>query len=257
MATSPNQELLYRNQPLQYWLDALESDQPALRDQAATVWRQIGQAMRNSAALMIARLRENHPVGRAQAVEALRDLGEQVQAVVPAVRSALKEVALTDTEEAVRTNAFLALTQIDPQSKSPVPALIEALKDELPSVRFAAASSLADLGGEARAATTALIQALRDSDSRVRVQAAVALWRIDRRDRIAVPVLSQALQERDEFLRWIAADCLGEIGADAREAVPLLLQAVRGDFKVALIRKGLLLALERIDPEAAARAGGP
>jgi HEAT repeat protein len=94
-----------------------------------------------------------------------------------------------------------------------------------------------------------------DPDPRVRLEAAVALWRIDRSAGKVVPTLIKALRAEDELLRWIAADCLGDIGPEAADAVPTLLAALRENFKLGMIRLGVALALQRIDPVAAARAG--
>ena len=67
---------------------------------------------------------------------------------------------------------------------------------------------------------------------------------------LVVPALARALGDANELVCWIAADCLGQIGPAAREAVPALRQALRRDFRLSLIRTGVLLALEHIDPQA-------
>jgi HEAT repeat protein len=89
----------------------------------------------------------------------------------------------------------------------------------------------------------------------VRVEAAVALWKIDRKGAVVIPALIKALGDDNEMLCWIAADCLGQMGPEAREAVPALRQALLRPFKISLIRKGVTLALQEIDPQAAAEAG--
>jgi hypothetical protein len=52
----------------------------------------------------------------------------------------------------------------------------------------------------------------------------------------------------NELVCWVAAEWLGQLGPLAREAVPALRQALHRDFKIPLIRRGVLLALDRIDP---------
>jgi HEAT repeat protein len=89
----------------------------------------------------------------------------------------------------------------------------------------------------------------------VRVEAAVALWKIDRKAASVVAVLVKALDDPNELICWMAADCLGQMGPEAREAVPALQKALQRDFRVALIRTGVSLALQRIDPQAAGAAG--
>jgi HEAT repeat protein len=97
--------------------------------------------------------------------------------------------------------------------------------------------------------------ALWDEDPAVRVEAAMALWKIDRKGPLVIPALIKALADDNELICWIAADYLGQIGPEARQAVPALQHALRRPFKMALIRKGVALALERIDPQAAAAGG--
>jgi hypothetical protein len=48
---------------------------------------------------------------------------------------------------------------------------------------------------------------------------------------------------------WIAAECLGQIGPTAREAVPALRQALQREFRFAIVKTGVKLALERIDAQ--------
>jgi len=79
----------------------------------------------------------------------------------------------------------------------------------------------------------------------------MALWKIDRKGPLVVPALVRALGDANELICWIAADCLGQIGPEAREAVPALRQALRRDFRISLIKAGVNLALERIDPQSA------
>ena len=166
--------------------------------------------------------------------------------VVMALRAALRETSLHDLDETVRALAGKAMTQLDSRAPSQLPALLEALRNDEPAIRFGAAHSLGDLGDAALPAVAPLTQALQDRDLGVRVQAARALWRIDRQTEPVIPVLIEALRADDEILRWIAADCLGEIGPRASAAIPGLQEALRAKFQIAHVRTGLALALERI-----------
>ena len=119
---------------------------------------------------------------------------------------------------------------------------------ELEILRFHAAVALGNLGPAAQAAVPALIHtALWDEDAAVRVEAAVALWKIDRKGPLAIPALADALADENELICWMAADSLGQIGPEAREAVPALQGALRRPFKIALVRKGVALALQRVE----------
>jgi len=190
---------------------------------------------------------------RVRVVTALGTLGGQAHRVVPVLRAALKETAVNDNDESVRTHAAHALLEVGPEPDSEVAGLIDSLQNELEILRFHAAIALGNHGRDAQPAVPALIHtALWDQDPAVRVEAAVALWKIDRTGPLVIPVLIKALADDNELICWIAADCLGQIGPEARQAVPALQQALRRPFKIALIRRGVALALERIDPHAAA-----
>ena len=72
-----------------------------------------------------------------------------------------------------------ALVKLGSEAKGAVPALSEALRDELAYVRERAAQALKRIGPEAKAAVPALIKALRDADVDVRRAAVSALKKID------------------------------------------------------------------------------
>ena len=78
----------------------------------------------------------------------------------------------------------------------------------------------------------------------------MAVWKIEHRAPLVLLVLTKALADDNEMVCWMAADALGQIGAEAREAVPAIQRALQRDFKVALIRRGLVLALKSIDLQA-------
>jgi HEAT repeat protein len=249
-------EITYQGKPAGAWLAALGDHKAEVRQQAARLGSKIADLLQMQVPAMRRTLKDPSPIVRLESVSAFRALDREAGTMVQSIRAVLKEVALQDTDEEVRTAALEALAEILPQTKSRLSASVEALQDELAVVRFNAAMALADLGAEARPAIPALIHAhLWDQDAAVRVEAAVALWKIDRRDALAVPGLIKGLQHQNEFIRWIAADCLREMGPYARDAVPALREALRAEFRVALIRRGVALALARIDPQAAAEAG--
>jgi HEAT repeat protein len=98
--------------------------------------------------------------------------------------------------------------------------------------------------------------ALWDEDSAVRVGAALALWKIDRNKApLVIPALTGALGDANELVCWMAADALGQIGPAAQEAVPSLRQALRRPFKMALVGRGVALALRRIDSQRGGASG--
>jgi HEAT repeat protein len=71
---------------------------------------------------------------------------------------------------------------------------------------------------------------------------------------VVVPALMEVLKDSDTFVRRDAAAALGEFGPDAKSAVPALL-ALQNDKEP--VRRAAADALEKIDPEAAAKFKKP
>ena len=241
-------EIFFEGKSSSEWLSLLETGDPAQRQQAVDVWKRISKAYRDAVPRLLQVLKGEDEAVRLHAMGVLGDLGHQAHTMSLALRAALHQIAARDANTQVRGSAAEALTQIGPQANTPIPALIDTLHDELPIVRQGAAHALGEMGPAAKTAAAALISSLRDEDLSVRLQAAWALWKIDRRDRIAVPVLCKILAEGDDIQRWMAADCLGDMGELAADALPALQEALTRPTKAALIRKGIELAIERIEP---------
>jgi HEAT repeat protein len=137
-----------------------------------------------------------------------------------------------------------------PQPAAQIATLVEALRSKVDIVRFHAAISLGDLGSDGRPASAALIHtSLWDTDAAVRVEAAMAVWKIDGKLPLVLQVLVKALDDDNELICWIAAERLAQLGSVAGEAIPALRQALHRDFRISLVKKAILLALERIDPQ--------
>ncbi len=239
-------EIIFEGKSSSEWLRLLETGNASESQQAVDVWKRISKAYRDAVPRLLQVLKGEDEAVRLHAMGVLGDLGRRAHTMSLALRAALHQIAARDANEIVRASAAEALTQIGPQAKTPIPALIDTLSDELPIVRQGAAHALGELGPDAKSASAALIASLHDADLSVRLQAAWALWKIDRRDRIAVPVFCKVLAEGDDFQRWMAADCLGEMGPLAADALPALQDALARPVKAALIRKGIELAIERV-----------
>ena len=80
-------------------------------------------------------------------------------------------------------------------------AVVPALDEDRPAIRFAAAAALGDVGDGASVAP--LARALADEHERVRWEAAWSLGRIG--DAIAVPDLIAALRDPSQDVRWFAS----------------------------------------------------
>lgn len=136
----------------------------------------------------------------------------------------------------VRANAASALGSMRAAAKTPVPALIEALKDADSKVRAS--------GVSAKVAIPALIKASKDKDSDVRMGAAIALGDMGVETSSVVPILVQALE--NPYVRRRAADALGHIGSEASSAVPALTEALKD--RDSELRASAASALEKIAP---------
>jgi HEAT repeat protein len=188
---------------------------------------------------------------RLPAVTALGELAAEVRRALPALRAALMETALHDGDDGVRAEAVRSLLRAGPQPATEVGALVDALHSEFDVVRFHAAIALGDFGPAGRPAVADLIHASYwDDEPAVRVEAAMALWKIDEKKPLVLHVLTEALGDASELVCWVAAECLGQIGPAASDAVPALRAALRRDFRLSLVKTGLRLALERIEPQA-------
>jgi len=190
---------------------------------------------------------------RKAAAEALAWSGKDEPDVVPALVTA----ALKDKDEEVRQTAEAAVAQLrlspdqavrlcSKQLKDSslaeaalrnsgqvaVPALVEALGMEEPSVREKAARILGCSGELAAEAVPALTAALQDADPAVRLAVAKSLWNITNKADVAVPALVDLLEEngpappeaseiRRRFLQTVM-EALGRIGPPATAAVSAL-----------------------------------
>jgi HEAT repeat protein len=242
---------------LQQLLDGLEHSDAAVRQHAMLAWMEVAEALTPAVAALGERLEDQEPGVPEAAMRALAALGRQAALALPPVRAALKRLSLSGRHDgSLRTAAVEALHALGNPPLPPVAELVQALHDPSAPVRFGAAQALSERGADGDPAVGTLLElALHDPDPAVRLEAAVALYRIDRRADIILPLFIRVLREPDEARRWIAADCLRGMGPAAREAVPALLEGLDGHFHSVMVRNSFLLALNRIDPEAAARAG--
>src|SRR5262245_45507464 len=102
----------------------------------------------------------------------------------------------------LRKAADLALAPLGPDTKSAVPALVEALEDRRSGVRAGAAAALYWIASVAADAAPALGRALDDEEPRFRRLAGLALGRMGK---AAEPHLLKALKHKDAHVRVSAA----------------------------------------------------
>jgi S1-C subfamily serine protease/HEAT repeat protein len=139
-------------------------------------------------------------------------------------------------------------------------AIAKGLNDADPKARAQAATRLSDLGPDAKVVLHALMRALGDDDKNVRKQAGNALLQIGIPERgdvnsQDVPYLRACLRDdaaSGELQRY-AIKTLMVLGADARSAAAEIGKAARSDDKET--RQTALAALDKLGP--AARKAGP
>ena len=241
--------------PLADWLVALSHDSPFERPPASAAESGTFPPL-TAVNSILSLLKDSDRDVRLAAVKALGALVAEMRRVLPAICAELSQAAVNDADDGVRAEVVRALLRAGPQPATEVGALVDALGSDVDVVRFHAAVALGDLGPAGGPGLSALIHAsLWDEEPGVRVEAAMALWKIDDHKKpLVLDVLIHALGDANELLCWIAAESLGQMGRAARTAVPALRQSLQRDFRIALVRTGVMLALERIDPQAVAGA---
>ena len=158
---------------------------------------------------LIADLRDNDPLVRSQAVQALGVI-EDPRAVEPLI------VVLNDKDPLIQRQAIKALGRIkDRRAVGPL-ILVLTNSDRKPYVRMSAAEVLGMIGDDS--AVDSLIAALRDDHWEVRAHAAEALGSI--KDPRAVEPLIASLKDQDATVRGNAVDGLAKI-KDPRAIEPL------------------------------------
>jgi HEAT repeat protein len=162
---------------------------------------------------LIASLRHAEPGDRYRAASFLGKFGRQA---APAA-GALVRAAQDDTSHAaLRWEAVFALRDIGPAG---VPGLIEVLQSTDRSVAYKTLDSLQSLGPQVAPAYEALVAALANPDPRIRWRAAAVLGQIPQQARQSQPLLERLLRDPDQHVRDAAAEALDRLQeASASEA---------------------------------------
>ncbi|MCZ7546787.1 MAG: HEAT repeat domain-containing protein [Anaerolineae bacterium] len=184
------------------------------------------------------------PLTRDAAIRLLRRLGTEAADALPAIIE-----ALDDDNPEVRYEATGALVSISPDAKI-VPHLVDALHDPAPDVRRMGAMGLVELGGDAVDAVPALIDALGDDDQDVSRLSFEALAAIGPGAVDAVPALIDALGDSDWHVCERSLEALKAIGADAMDAVPAIISLMdTATFGNSIVRHTVFETLEAITGE--------
>jgi len=227
---------------------------------------------------------------RLLAAQCLARLSPAATEAIPALTD-----ALSDPDEEVIQPVLIALDKMGPKAKSALVAILKVLRNNDPTLRCHAVNAIGSIGPEAVAAVPALIDRLKDTDVLVRgnsalalglirqnsegtcaalrgtlsdkehyprAHAALALWRITRtttviRDLIDIAEKTKIIADAENQYSMdnqVALQALGEMGAVAKDSVPVLIEQALHSKNTAM-REAAGVALKKIDPEAAAKAG--
>jgi HEAT repeat protein len=184
------------------------------------VFHALGQMGTPALPALSVAMKDQDPLVRWQAVEALGRIGPPAASMLGAVR-----LAMDDPNGEVRYAASEVLAKIAPESTATLERLIDALKDN--RVHQGTARALAGMGA---AALPDIVKTLEHGDANQRSGAAWALGMMASDAKPAVTALIEAARQPDDLnLAWWAVWSLGEIGADAADAVPVLLDRIKDD----------------------------
>lgn len=178
-----------------------------------------------------------------KSVESLKEMRAKTKGMVKLLAAAIK-----NEKVAVRQGAAYVLSRFEEEG---VPALIEALRDPNPGVRWEAADSLRVVGpvGDKAIPTLANLAVNDDTEKVRQIALKGLLWmygleRFTEDPSKAVPSLVASLQMKDALNRYYAALILGAIGPSAKDAAAALAQAAND--KDQRVQQAAAAALNRV-----------
>ncbi len=148
----------------------------------------------------------------------------------------------------VRHKAVWTLGETGAQIHFAIPALLEALRDGEPSVRYQAYSSLKKIGPRPDAVPS-LVKAFRAGDARFRTEVAGVLGQMGQGAMAAAPTLIRALNDPEDGIRRAAGSALRRIGPDLSTLVPVLLKRLQSTNPETRLRG--ITAIQSIGPSVA------
>jgi HEAT repeat protein len=148
---------------------------------------------------------------------AVRALSEYRSEAAPALSALVRVLQEKGLDDETRWNAARTLGKLGEQGVDAIPVLVEALSDEVATVREHAAEALGDIGPPAAVAISDLVGVLNDPAVRVRRDAVRSLGQIGQAARTAVSAMKPLLDDPEKIVRDAARNALLEI---APEEVP-------------------------------------
>jgi HEAT repeat protein len=200
--------------------------------------------------VLIALVKEGRDAtARATSAGVLGTLGAVAAPAIPVLKDALHDAATN-----VRVVAAIAYQKIDKRSDSAIKALIGMMMEKDQFLAGCAVDAIA----EAKLDTPEALRALKDAlpaNNALSVHAAEALWKLKPKNEATFPALLKALDSSDLIARLSGMEVLGRMGKEAKGAVPALRKALNDGSEI--VREAAREALEKIESQAAAKAGVP
>jgi HEAT repeat protein len=217
-------------------LEALASARQRLQHKAASTARLVkkaepakrledplGPGLRKAVPALAAKLTDREVRVRLAALYVLETLESEAAPAADALVKALK-----DDDPFVRWGAVRALGRMAPvAAEKVVPGLAALVSDDNGDVRITTIAALERYGPAAADAVGALGRATEKGDTQTRLAAIRALPAIGKQPEVAVPALVKALAAADADTREAAAQALARFGPVARTAVPALRRALQ------------------------------
>jgi HEAT repeat protein len=155
----------------------------------------------------------------------------------------------------VRVTAIETLVQIRRQPPVTVPALVAALQDPVPAVRYAAVTALLNLKWEMEQTLPPLLGRLKDPDLQVKSRTAIGLTQLDAKkypDALAAaqPVLLEAVKSSVPQTRSDAASALPRVSVDKPDLAVEALVPLLSDAE-SPVRAAAIASLGQLGPAAA------
>jgi HEAT repeat protein len=156
---------------------------------------------------------------------------------------------LKSDDPVYRVYAVYALRMIGGNDEAVVPALLEAATDRNADVRLTAIAALGKIGQQPEAVVPVVLPATRDPSRPIRIQAVGVLAKVESNDERIVPALALALKDRDAAVREFALVALAKRGPDAKRALDAIRSARKDPWeKIRKKADELLRTLEAGDP---------
>ena len=169
---------------------------------------------------LIERLTDSHRVVRVAAVELLRDIGNEAQSAIPALKRLLEE----RSEPFIRLSAAGAISKIASEDPAALPVILEGLNDPVGLVRATACEFIGD--GRNKSAVLNLLPLLNDSELSVRFASGVAVGKTFGQWFHAVAACMAMLTDSDWTTRCAGKECLLSIGRHTQQSLDMLEMAM-------------------------------